>query len=217
MKKLAIILALGLLVCAIYPLVTQADILTEGSSGGPDAYDMVSYFSGTLPTATIIPYSTSSFSGQIAYAAGVDKYGNVDFLYQVNASSGAGVVAIAAGSFAGYTTDIGYSTTGSLFSGSIYTLGTLENPGTVSLSGGDVSWSNYPTGDIAVDPGEASPILFVITDAPAYSLSGSVSVQDSVNFSTFADAPVPEPATMLLLGSGLIGMGVYARKRFAKK
>ena len=33
---------------------------------------------------------------------------------------------------------------------------------------------------------------------------------------TIAPAPVPEPATMFLLGSGLIGIGVFVRKRFKR-
>lgn len=37
---------------------------------------------------------------------------------------------------------------------------------------------------------------------------------DSVNESTAS--PVPEPATMLLLGSGLIGIAVLGRKKFKK-
>jgi len=43
-----------------------------------------------------------------------------------------------------------------------------------------------------------------------------ITVQDFNDSNESVPVPVPEPTTMLLLGSGLIGLGAYARRKFKK-
>lgn len=58
-------------------------------------------------------------------------------------------------------------------------------------------------------------IKLAIADASDTSLDSGVFIQGN-SFSTQPPNPIPEPGTMMLLGSGLAGLAGYGRKRFMK-
>ena len=103
--------------------------------------------------------------------------------------------------------------------------GALDNTNSVpSGSEDDVSWAIGWDFTLAAD--ETAIISLILSDiAPTtsgfYLSQTDVTTLETIYYSSSLDiqpsgAPVPEPSTMLLLGSGLIGILGYGRKKLSK-
>jgi len=216
--QLTMKIVIALLACVAFSGRASAAFLLPGTSAAPDVFG--SFATDTLLATTGAQTFTSStgvLSGTVTAAVFRTQFGFLDFVYQVstNAVSLDAINRVTGIDFTGFTTDVGYTPTGSTFPGGSFVDGTTI-PVTVDRSlGGDTVGFQFsaPQG---VLPGATSVTLVVETNATNFT-AGNVNVIDGgvTTEPSFQPTVIPEPVSATLLGIGLVGLGFarFLRKR----
>jgi hypothetical protein len=206
-SKLVLVLAFTLLVPMAY-----ASVLGVGGTAPPSPLFPTGTLLATTSGTIITPTFTTDYTAWVLRDPTNTWCANcLDFLYEFTNHGPDVNQRYSMSSFAGFNVDAGTNPFG------------VHDPITVSrsmLAGGQVISFNFDQFGDEIQPNTTTVDLVIMTNAITYT-SGFLSAQDGTAGSGVAYAPlapVPEPTSLVLMGSGLIAFGGFLRRsRFGKR
>jgi hypothetical protein len=172
---------------------------------------------GVVLATQTSPFVSSTYTGELVSSViqgdTTNALGGLTFTYVLRNITGShSINRLSINGFDGFTTDV--SASSPLVAGTVVPAYADREASGTSIG---FSWVAAPIGTGAVGPGQSSATLVVQTNSPVF-VPTSAFVLDGFPAGMLAFAPVPEPSTFVLAGSGLALMayGFSRRRRSAK-